>query len=102
MTVPAINPKACDMVLMTERHLLPSGNALPRRVRRSIDCINNSPKSEKPWNYPDHHRSREAIAAFAKNLSHVPRPPYIKRLYLLLLRERTEGNRDIFAQQDKP
>src|ERR1041385_4169228 len=71
MTISAINPQARNVVLMAERHLLNPRHTLISRVWRSVNGINQSPRSKKTYDAGAQSHSRDVIAAFAKNLSHV-------------------------------
>ena len=71
MAISAINPQPGNVVLMAERDLLHPRHALLRCIWRPVNSINQSPGTKKNNDARAQCHTRDGIAAFAKNLSHV-------------------------------
>src|SRR5437773_10586747 len=74
VAIPAIDPQTGHMVLMAERHLLNARYGLVGRVGGAVHRIHQPPKTKETHKNPHQRRSREAVAAFPKNLSHDSAP----------------------------
>jgi hypothetical protein len=72
MAITAVEAETRDVMLMTERDRLRQRHVLLGGIRRTINGINDTPKSEEPEEYSQQRHASDAVAAFSKNLRHVP------------------------------
>jgi hypothetical protein len=71
MAIAAIDSQPGNVMLVTERNRLATGNVNVCCVRREVDRIHESPKTEEPEKCSQQREARDAVAALSKNLSHV-------------------------------
>src|SRR3954470_2332468 len=72
VAIPAVQAQTGGMMLVAEWDRLRQRDILLSRIGRAINGVDDTPKPEEPEEYSQQRHASEAVAAFSKNLRHVP------------------------------
>src|SRR5690349_18560528 len=86
MAIAAVETETRGMMLMAEWDRLGQGDVLLRGIGRTINGVDDTPKPEEPEEHGQQRHASDAVAAFSKNLRHVPVLPCAGSRMLHLIR----------------